>query len=155
MIDPRVAFLAGLRATYDLCGFSPLGVFLMTRCPRLVYCRHSPSARLQLVVLIAFRLRLSTVQYRFWTARMFPVVRVFSSTLLPGFIGPESSVLSADLPPSVPARFGVLPMRSGFMAAFGNSFAARSVGLPRVRHTSSPYPVQLHPGSLHRISGLA
>ena len=29
-----------------------------------------------------------------------PIVGVFSSTLLPGFIGPESSVLPADLPPS-------------------------------------------------------
>ncbi|MBW2089508.1 MAG: hypothetical protein JRI37_11070 [Deltaproteobacteria bacterium] len=28
-------------------------------------------------------------------------------------------------------------------------------GLPWVRRTTSPYPVQLHFGSVHRISGLA
>jgi hypothetical protein len=32
----------------------------------------------------------------------FPVLRVLSSTLLPGFIGPDSSVLPVDLPPSAP-----------------------------------------------------
>lgn len=35
------------------------------------------------------------------------VVRVFPSTLLPGFLGPESSVLPVNLPPSAPPRFGV------------------------------------------------
>jgi len=37
----------------------------------------------------------------------FSVLRVFPSTLLPGFIGPELSVLSVNLPPSVPYRYGV------------------------------------------------
>ena len=49
----------------------------------------------------------------FRTARLgilispFLIVRVFSSTLLPGFIGPESSVLPVNLPPSVPPCFGI------------------------------------------------
>ena len=34
------------------------------------------------------------------------VVRVLPSTPLPGFTGPESSVLLVNLPPSAPARFG-------------------------------------------------
>jgi len=34
------------------------------------------------------------------------ISRVLSSTLLPGFFGPESSVLSVNLPPSVPCRLG-------------------------------------------------
>ena len=36
----------------------------------------------------------------------FPVHKVLSSTLLPGFTGLASSVLRVDLPPSVPLRFG-------------------------------------------------
>jgi hypothetical protein len=37
------------------------------------------------------------------TSRLhFLVVRIFSSTPLPGFIGPESSVIPVDLPPSDP-----------------------------------------------------
>jgi len=36
------------------------------------------------------------------------VSRVFSSALLPGFSGPESSVLSVDLPPSDPSPLRVL-----------------------------------------------
>jgi len=38
------------------------------------------------------------------------VVRVFSSALLPGFSSPESSVLHADLPPSVPFPIRVSPL---------------------------------------------
>jgi hypothetical protein len=37
--------------------------------------------------------------------RCVSVVRVFSSTLLPGFTGPESSVLPVDLPSSAPFPF--------------------------------------------------
>ncbi len=49
----------------------------------------------------------------------FPLVRVLSSTLLPGFIGPESSVLPVDLPPSVPPRFG-FASSSQFSIVYGN-----------------------------------
>jgi hypothetical protein len=42
----------------------------------------------------------------FASLRVSLIVRVFSSTLLPGFIGPESLVLPVNLPPSVPHRFG-------------------------------------------------
>jgi hypothetical protein len=46
------------------------------------------------------------------------VVRVFPSTLLPGFLGPESSVLHADLPSSVPSPIRVSP----FLGPFDGSF---------------------------------
>ena len=42
------------------------------------------------------------------------IVRVFSSALLPGFSGPESSVLHADLPPSVPFPIRVSPLSGPF-----------------------------------------
>jgi len=50
---------------------------------------------------------------------LFLIVRVFSSTLLPGFLGPESLVLSVNLPPSVPSRFGV-SSSSQFAIVAGN-----------------------------------
>jgi hypothetical protein len=50
---------------------------------------------------------------------LFLIVRVFSSTLLPGFIGPKSSVLPVNLPPSVPSRFGV-SSSSRFAVVAGN-----------------------------------
>jgi hypothetical protein len=43
------------------------------------------------------------------------VVRVFSSTLLPGFTGPESSVLSVNLPPFAPFPFRALRYRVRFL----------------------------------------
>ena len=43
------------------------------------------------------------------------VVRVFSSTRLPGFIGPESSVLPVDLPSSAPFPFQVRRYRVRFL----------------------------------------
>jgi len=60
-----------------------------------------------------------------------PIVRVFSSTLLPGFIGPESSVLPTDLPPSVRPRFGNLPRRVRFIVPiiyYGNQSGRASLG---------------------------
>jgi hypothetical protein len=45
-----------------------------------------------------------------------PVLGVFSSALLPGFSGPESSVLLVDLPPSVPSPLWCIPLRFGFLA---------------------------------------
>jgi hypothetical protein len=92
--------------------------------------------------------------YTFLRHCVFPVVRVLSSTLLPGFIGPESSVLSVNLPPSVPCPASGSPLRFGFMVP--SATISTSTGrLPWVRNTASPYTVQLHHGSVHRISGLA
>jgi hypothetical protein len=68
------------------------------------------------------------------------VVRVLSSTLLPGFLGPESSVLSVDLPPFAPIPAAGSPFASQFSTARERR---RAGGLPGVRHTTSPYPVQL------------
>jgi hypothetical protein len=85
---------------------------------------------------------------------LFLVLRVFSSALSPGFIGPASSVLSVDLPPSAPSPASGSPYRFGFIAPLA-AFSARSGGLPWVRRTTSPYPVRLHLGSVLRISGLA
>ena len=68
------------------------------------------------------------------------VVRVLSSTLLPGFFGPESSVLSVDLPPFAPLLAAGSPFASQFSTARERR---RAGGLPGVRHTASPYPVQL------------
>jgi len=97
------------------------------------------------------------------------VFRVLSSTLLPGFIGPESSVPPVNLPPSAPLRFGV---SSSIRFAVVSTIAPalfylrpsvdssgnindRTGGLPWVRRTTSPYAVRLHVGSVLRISGLA
>ncbi len=84
----------------------------------------------------------------------FLVVRVLPSTLLPGFIGPESSVLPVNLPPSVPCPASGSPIRFGFMAPLA-TIGTSTGGLPWVRRTTSPYAVQLHFGSVHRILGLA
>jgi len=83
----------------------------------------------------------------------FPIVRVFSSTLLPGFIGPESSVLPVNLPPSAPPRFGV-SSSIRLSVVYGN-INDRTGGLPWVRRTTSLYPARLHVSSVLRISGLA
>ena len=59
------------------------------------------------------------------------VFRVLSSTLLPGFIGPELSVLPTDLPPSVHLRFGGLPRRIRFIVpiiSYGNQSSRASLG---------------------------
>ena len=84
----------------------------------------------------------------------FPVFRVLSSTLLPGFVGPESSVLPVNLPPSVPCPASGSPIRFGFMISLA-TIDIITGRLPWVRRTTSPYTVQLHFGSVHRISGLA
>jgi hypothetical protein len=51
----------------------------------------------------------------------FSVFRVLSSTLLPGFNGPESSVLSVDLPPSAPFSATGSPLAVRFYGALGNT----------------------------------
>ena len=91
---------------------------------------------------------------RFHVPPIILVIRVFSSALLPGFIGPESSVLPVDLPPSGPLPASGSPYRLGFMAPL-TAPSARPGGLPWVRRIPSLYPVQLHIGSVRRISGLA
>ena len=48
-----------------------------------------------------------------------PVLGVFSSTLLPGFSGPESSVLFVNLPPSVPSPLWCSLVGFRFSSAFG------------------------------------
>jgi hypothetical protein len=48
-----------------------------------------------------------------------PVLGVFSSTLLPGFSGPESSVLLVNLPPSVPSPLWCSLFGFRFSNAFG------------------------------------
>jgi hypothetical protein len=67
----------------------------------------------------------------------FLVLGVFSSTLLPGFIGPESSVLPVDLPPSAPCPASGSPSRFGFMRSSATSDPSTG-GLHWVRHTSLP-----------------
>ena len=84
----------------------------------------------------------------------FLVIRILSSTPSPGFIGPESSVLSVNLPPSDPYPLRVLLIGIGFLTSI-TAFNVRSGGLPWVRRSTSPYSVQLHFGSVHRILGLA
>jgi hypothetical protein len=81
------------------------------------------------------------------------VCRVFSSTLLLTLLGPESSILPVKMPPSVPPRFGI-SSSIRFPVVTGN-INNRTGGLPWVRHTTSPYPAQIHVGLVHRISGLA
>ena len=49
-----------------------------------------------------------SVERRSSLFQSFLVVRVLSSTLLPGFIGPESSVLPVNLPPFAPSPLRVL-----------------------------------------------
>ena len=89
------------------------------------------------------------------TSRLhFLVVRVLSSTPLPDFTGPESSVLPVNLPPSGPFPLRGLLIGIGFLTSL-TALDVRPGGLPWVRRTTSPYPVQLHFGSVHRILGLA
>ena len=73
----------------------------------------------------------------------FPVGRIFSSTLLPGFSGPASSVICTNLPPSVPLPLRGFLIDKRFMTPSDN-LDARSGGLPWVRRTASPDAVQLH-----------
>ena len=93
-------------------------------------------------------------------ARVFPVVRVFSSALLPGFIGPESSVLPMDLPPSASSPLRGRRSRFGFQYRVSADWITQcplsvwvdaptvgpdieAIGLPGVRHATSSYTVRL------------
>jgi len=73
----------------------------------------------------------------------FLVGRIFSSTLLPGFSGPASSVICTNLSPSVPPLLRVRLFSRSFMTP-SSSFDVRSGRLPWVRRTASPDTVQLH-----------
>lgn len=83
------------------------------------------------------------------------VVGVLSSTLLPGFSGPELSVLFADLTRFAPLLFRDRLFQLGFMGPLASS-GSRAVALPGVRRVASSYRIRLQYAlSLHRISGLA
>lgn len=83
-----------------------------------------------------------------------PIRRVFSSTPLPGFSGPASSVLCVNLSPSCPSPFRGLLIGRGFLPP-ATAARSRTEGFPWVRRTASPDAVRLHVGPVHRISGLA
>ncbi len=86
----------------------------------------------------------------------FLIVRVLSSTLLPGFIGPESSVLSVNLPPSDPYPLRDLLNRvqfSNVYCSFQRQVRRASLGkthhLPISRPTSLRFgPPDIRPRSL-------
>jgi len=90
--------------------YSPIGIPCGIRISPFWISGPATTAlcRLLNAITIAFRPRFPPRQGRAWQGRPgwfgipppVPIVGVFSSTLLPGFIGPESSVLPADLPPS-------------------------------------------------------
>ena len=73
-----------------------------------------------------------------------PVVRVLSSTLLPGFIGPESLVLPVNLPPSAPASASGSPIRIKF---YGLYCHRRKASLGKTHHLSISRPASLWFGS--------
>lgn len=64
------------------------------------------------------------------TLDLSPVVRVLSSTLLPGFFGPESSVLPVNLPPSAPSPFRGLLLGVSLMTFCGNLPMPSQEGFP-------------------------
>jgi len=116
--DCRVArgSLALSRMSVDLPGSSdryplnmgfehPRSVFWFLCCcnsnsiPQRCHCRLSSTA---------FHVPTTKLGHPGLILTLFLVVRVLSSTLLPGFIGPESSVLPVDLPPSDPSPLQVL-----------------------------------------------
>ena len=74
---------------------------------------------------------------------------------LPGFSGPESSVLRADLPSSVHSPIRVSPFLGPFYDSSWKLSGSEQEVFPGEDRTTSPYPVQLHLGLVRRISGLA
>jgi hypothetical protein len=67
----------------------------------------------------------------------FPVIRVLSSTLLPGFFGPESSVLPVNLPPSAPSAASGSPPRLQFYGLYCHCSRA---SLGKTHHLSISRP---------------
>lgn len=153
--------------------------------PRLDQSSGPPSSRLADAATIAFRPRLPMSPLALWVhpglslllrspqarcvfhrrsrrvllletapAQLSLVRRVLSSTLLPKLLRPcllstirESAALCLLPAPGSPAQFSLLTPRT--------ALGVKAVGFPWVRRASSPYPVQLHQGSVLRISGLA
>ena len=72
------------------------------------------------------------------------VVRVLSSALLPGFFGPESSVLSVNLPPSAPSAASGSPLRLRF---YGLRCQCRRASPGKTHHLSISRPASLWFGS--------
>ena len=82
------------------------------------------------------------------TSRLhFLVVRVLSSALLPGFIGPESSVLPVDLPPSGPLPASGSPYRDRFSNVYCSlQRQVRRVSLGKTHHLPISRPTSLRFG---------
>ena len=68
------------------------------------------------------------------------VVRVFSSTLLPGFLGPESSVLPVNLPPSVPSSLRGLLVESVCCCLWQHQQQDRRASLGKTPHLPRSRP---------------
>ena len=174
LIDRPDVHLAG-----DLIGArtSPFGLLvpsLRNAKSALQWCHHRLSSTTSHIPITMFGMsRLDSASYRHRVGAIVPsplrqvlrpihsyhthnflIVRVLSSTLLPGFIGPKSLVLTVNLPPSVPCPASGSPIRFGFMIPLA-TFDISTGRLPWVRRITSPYAVQLHFGSVHRILGLA
>ena len=126
---------------------TPMTIFGMSRLDSVPY-------RYRVEEIVPSSLRQVLRPIHSYNTHVFQVFRILPSALLPGFFGPESSVLSVNLPPSVPYPASGSPIRFGFMVSL-TTMDTITGGLPWVRRTSSPYRVQLHFGSVHRISGLA
>jgi hypothetical protein len=78
----------------------------------------------------------------------FQIFRVLSSALLPGFIGPESSVLRVNLPPSVPCPASGSPVRFGFMVSLAtNGYHHRRASLGKTLNLPISRPTSLRFGS--------
>jgi hypothetical protein len=108
--------------------------------PGLVYSLSRVSGRL--CVLRRKRRVLRTVVPS--SSNPFPVARVLSSALLPGFFGPGSSVLPVNLPPSAPSAASGSPLRLRF---YGFSRQCRRASPGKTHHLSISRPASLWFGS--------
>jgi len=76
------------------------------------------------------------------------VIRVFPSTPLPGFTGPESSVLSVNLPPSDPYPLRELLSRVRFSNVYCSyQRQVRRASLGKTHHPPISHPTSLRFGS--------
>jgi len=97
-----------------------------------------------------------------WRVLCHGLPSLFVSSWSSGFSPPLCYQVSSALSPkyylwichplSLPASGS--PLRVGFITMTA-VVLVRAGGLPWVRHTTSPYPVRLHVGSIPRISGFA
>jgi len=120
---------------------SPFG-FLAPSFPPVTLCR------LFIGVTITSRPRLPMPQRRCWDIQAsFLVVRVFSSTPLPRFTGPESSVLSVNLPPSDPYPLRDLLSRVRFSNVYCSfQRQVRRASLGKTHHLPISRPTSLRFG---------